>query len=112
MTADDLFEECWEDLPPIRRWIAGKAAVRQMFDDTLREWNTAELAACRTDYQVELYERNLRSRVERRSADKYGFVILTVVLIAVVSAVISWLVQRWLDHQFPRDEFEAMRVGL
>lgn len=112
MNADDLFSECWHDLPLIRKHIAGKENVRQAFMDTLREWDSSALGKCLTDYQVEMYERGLLARVQRRSADKYGFVILTVILIAVISAVISWLVQRWLDRTFPKAEFEAMRVGL
>lgn len=110
MTVDSLFDECWAALPWIRKTLAGKDATRRVFIDTLREWDSHALSACCTDYQVERYEEALRSRVERRS--KEGFVILTILLIAVASAIISWLVQRWLDHMFPKAEFEAMRVGV
>lgn len=112
MTVDSLFEECWRELPFVRKHLAGKDATRNVFVDTLREWDSGALGACRTTYEQERYGDILLSRVQARSAKRYGFVILTIILIAVASAVISWLVQRWLDHLFPKADFEAMRAGL
>lgn len=112
MTADSLFAECWRDLPFVRKHMMGKENVREVFLDTLRTWDSAGIAACRSHYEYERYEDAMLARVERASGDKYGFAIMTILLIAVASAVISWLVQRWLDHQFPKAEFEAMRAGL
>lgn len=112
MTVDSLFDECWADLPFMRKHLAGREATYNVFIDALREWDTPALAACRTHYEQELYGQALLSRVQERTGKRYGFAILTIILIAVASAVISWLVSRWLDHLFPKDAFEAMRVGL
>lgn len=108
MTIDSLFQECWADLPFLRKTLCGKDNARQMFIDTLQEWDSNSLAACVTDYQVEMYGDSLRKRVERRGSERYGFVILTVILVAVASAIISWLIHRWLDNTFPKPAFEEL----
>lgn len=112
MTADSLFAECWRDLPFVRKHMMGKANVREVFLDTLRTWDSAALAECQTPVARERYGDIVLARVERASGDKYGFAIMTILLIAVASAVISWLIHRWLDNTFPKAEFEAMRAGL
>lgn len=112
MTAESLFEECWRELPFIRKKLAGRDATFNVFLDTLRQWDSPALAACVTDYQVERYEDVMLSRVQGAASERYGFAILTILLIAVASAVISWLIHRWLDNTFPKAEFEAMREGL
>ena len=112
MTAESLFEECWRDLPFVRKHLAGRESTFSVFLDALREWDSQALAACGTASQRDQYRDVLLSKVQTRNAERYGFAILTILLIAVASAVISWLVQRWLDHRFPKAEFEAMRAGV
>lgn len=115
MTLDELTEDCWRDLPAIRKHLAGRDAVKRVLADALVELDVAELDACRSNADLDGYERRLLNRVERRrmADDKDGFVILTFVLMAVAGAVISWLVQRWLDNHFDdRKEIEQLKAVL
>lgn len=102
MTFNELVEECWGKLPPIRKHLAGRDAVRRMVADSLTEWDSAGIAACMDPVDVRDYEDRLLQRIQtRRSAnEEYGFVLLSIVLTAVLVAVIQWLVQRWLDNHF------------
>lgn len=107
---DELFSQCWKALPPVRKRIVGKQGTRRLFIDTLREWNSEALSQCKDECEIAKYEKDLLSKVERRAAD--GFAIVSFVLLVVAGAIISWLVNRWLDRRFPRDEFEALRAGV
>lgn len=105
MTLDDLVAECWFDLPPIRKRIAGRDAVRQVVVDAIQEWSPGVLGACSTDDQRAAYAADLTERLKRRYAgqQEYGFAIMTIILVAVISAVVQWLVKWWLDRNFNRE---------
>lgn len=102
VTFEELANECWDALPPLRKRLAGKPAVRRMVADALTEWDAPALAACVSNADLEQYEHRLAERIRtRRSASQeYGFALLTILLTAVLVAVIQWLVQRWLDNHF------------
>lgn len=102
MTIDDLVNECWADLPPIRKRLAGRDAVRRILVDAVQEWSPEYLAACRDNGQPDVYAADLTKRLERRymQQDEYGFVLMTILLTALISAVVQWLVKWWLDNHF------------
>lgn len=105
MTIDDLVTECWADLPPIRKRLAGRDAVRRVVVDAIQEWSADYLAACQDNDQRNVYAADLTKRLERRytGQQEYGFAIMTIVLVAVISAVVQWLVKWWLDRNFNRE---------
>lgn len=107
MTFQELSDECWGDLPPIRKWLAGREASDRLLADAIREFEP-EQADCAG------YEERLLDRVKRRNEvrDGEGFAILTFLAITIAAAVISWLVQRWLDNRFPKEELDALRKEL
>lgn len=108
MTFSQLSDECWADLPTVRRWIAGRVAVDKLLADAVREFEPDQ-AAC------DGYQERLLGRVRRRNEimdDRDGFAILTFLAITIAAAVISWLVQRWLDYRFPKEQLELWRQEL
>lgn len=101
MTFDDLTDECWAALPPIRKRLVGKDAVRQMLEDAVAEWDTAAITACQGPADLEAYGDALVKRVKAKRGE-YGFVLASILLTAVLVAVVQWLVKWWLDRNFNR----------
>lgn len=105
MTIDDLVNDCWNDLPPIRKRIAGRDAVRRVVVDAIQEWSADYLSACQDNAQRNVYVADLTKRLEQRytGQQEYGFVLMSIILAAVISAVVQWLVTWWLDNHFNRE---------
>lgn len=107
MRFDELADDCWHDLPAVRKWIAGRDAVNKLLADAVLEFEP--------DYVgMDDYEGRLLGRVKRRNTviDGEGFAILTFLAVTIAAAVISWLIQRWLDNRFPRTQLDAWRQEL
>lgn len=107
MTFRELSDECWRDLPTIRKWIAGRDVSDKLLADAIREFEPDRVGSAG-------YDNWLLDRVTARNQvrDGEGFVLLTFLLVTVAAAVISWLIQRWLDYQFPREQLEEWRREL
>lgn len=107
MTFHELSVECWRDMPPVRRVVAGRPAVARLLADAVREFDP-DLLPC------EGYRDELLERVKRRNdvTEGDGFAILTFLLVTIAAAVISWLIQRWLDNHFPKEQLDAWREEL
>lgn len=107
MTFYDLADECWQDLSVVRRWIAGRSAVTRILADAVLEFEPDEAATSG-------YGERLLGRVRRRNdvGDGEGFAILAFLLVTIAAAVISWLIQRWLDNHFPKSDLEAWQEEL
>jgi len=105
MTIDDLVAACWAGLPPIRKRLAGRDAVRRIVTDAVQEWSADYLAACQDDTHRQAYADALTKRLEQRytGQPEYGFVFMSIILVAVNSAVVQWLVKWWLDNHFNRE---------
>lgn len=104
MTFDDLTDQCWAALPPIRKRLVGKEGVRRMLEDAIREWDNEALCACEDGVDLQLYQDALveRVRAKRAQQQEYGFVLMSILLTAVLVAVVQWLVKWWLDRNFNR----------
>lgn len=103
MTFRTLSDECWRDLPPVRKWLAGRAAADKLLADAVREFEPDRVGC-------DGYEERLLGRVRRRNEiidGNEGFAVLAFLAITIAAAVISWLVQRWLDNHFPKEELET-----
>lgn len=111
MTIDDLVAECWADLPPIRKRLAGRDAVRQIVVDAVQEWSGDYLMACQDNAQRNVYVADLTKRLEQRCTmtQEYTFVLMTILLTALISAVVQWLVKWWLDNHFNREAMAQMQ---
>lgn len=114
MTFDELFADCWAGLPPIRKRLAGEAAARRSLLDTLQEFDAASIGACKDAADYDTYKTALAARVRKRAAigDGYGFAIAAVILFAIISAVVQWLVMWWLDHLAKHEELQALQREL
>lgn len=102
MTLDDLTDQCWAALPPIRKRLVGRDAVRQMLEDAVAEWDSEAIGACQGAADLDAYGTALVSRVKARRQQEYGFVLASILLTAVLIAVVQWLVKWWLDRNFNR----------
>lgn len=92
-------------MPAIRKWLAGRDGVEKVLADAVREFEPDRVGS-------EGYADRLLGRVKRRNDAGDGFVILTFVLATIAGAVISWLIQRWLDNRFPQTQLDAWRQEL
>lgn len=107
MTLDDLTDECWAALPPLRKRLVGREMVQQMLEDSIAEWDTEAITACQGPADLDAYGAALVDRVKARRQQEYGFVLMSILLTAVLIAVVQWLVKWWLDRNFNR----VMLVG-
>lgn len=108
MTFSQLSDDCWHDLPPVRKWIAGRAAADKLLADAVQEFEPDRVAG-------EGYGERLLGRVRRRNEiidGREGFAILTFLAVTIAAAVISWLIQRWLDHRFPKEQLAQWQMEL
>lgn len=114
MTLDDLVSECWPALPPIRKRLVGRDAVRQIVVDAVQEWAADYLGACQDDAQRKAYADALTKRIEQRCTGRqeYGFAIMSIILVAVISAVVQWLVKWWLDNHIHREQMQSWQREL
>lgn len=114
MTIDDLVAECWANLPPIRKRLAGRDAVRRIVVDAVQDWSSEYLMACQDNAQRDVYVADLTKRLERRymGQQEYGFVLMTILLTALISAVVQWLVKWWLDNHFNRELMQGWQRGM
>ena len=104
MTLAELQQRCWDDLP-MRKWLAGRARVDTLVEDAIRSWSPAAIAACATKRQRDAYAEGVLLRVQARYGEGFVWVFL---LMAVASAVIQWLVTRWLNNHFDRQAIAAL----
>ena len=102
MTFDDLTDQCWAALPPIRKRLVGRDAVRHMLEDAVAEWDSDAIGACQGPADLDAYGAALVDRVKTRRSGEYGFVLASILLTAVLVAVVQWLVTWWLDRNFNR----------
>lgn len=109
MTLDDLREEAWKALPPIRKRLVGRETVNELVTIAVHNWEGDYLAACADNAQRQVYVSALLQAVKRahqpvsgHEPQEYGF-IWVFLLSAVASALIQWLVKWWLDRNFNRE---------
>lgn len=113
MTYAEFEQAGWESMPPIRRRVCGRERFNELLALTIRNWSPDYIDACHDDVHRRRYARELLDRVRHdhqqitgMGQQEYGF-IWVFLLCAVASAVIQWLVKRWLDNHFNRDMLQA-----
>lgn len=108
---DDLAEMAFQSLP-LRLRIVGRARVRDIVDETIYEWPVRPLAAAPDAAHAEDVFRVLPEQVQssylgRYGEKEYGFVILSVILVAAISAIVQVLIKWWLEKKLNRELMES-----
>lgn len=106
MTFHKLADDCWHDMPRLRRLVAGRSTVTRLLADAVREFDADK--AGDAGYEAELLEGVKR----QNGSDKDGFAIMTFLIVTIAAAVISWLIQRWLDNHFPKQQLTEWQQEL
>lgn len=117
MTFRRLSDDCWRELPAIRKRLAGRAAVNRILADAVLEFDPGVAAG--SGYADALLEAVRRRntvggcrRCSGKCGDREGFVVLTFILATVAAAVISWLITRWLNNRFPQSDLQSLKQEL
>lgn len=118
MTLSELNAAAWDALPPIRKRVAGRSVVNDLVALCVMHWEPEYLAACQDNDQRRVYERALLEAVRRayqpisgHEPQEYGFIWIFL-LSAVASALIQWLVKKWLDNHFDRQQIVNLKREL
>lgn len=113
MTYAELESAAWNDAPPIRKRMAGRETFNELLAVAVRNWSPQSVAACADDRLRHQYARELLDQVRAghqqmtgQSQQEYGF-IWVFLLCAIASAVIQWLIKRWLDNHFSESDLQA-----
>ena len=116
MTYADFEQAAWEAAPPLRKRVVGRQTFNELLQVAVQNWAGDYVNACVDDRQRQQYARELLERVRYghmkaigANQQEYGF-IWVFLLSAVASALIQWLVQRWLDRHFTREMLQAWHV--
>lgn len=109
MTLDDLRDEVWQSMPPVRKRLVGRETVNELVTIAVYNWEGDYLAACADNAQRQVYVSALLQAVKRAhqpvsgyETQEYGFIWMFL-LSAVASAVIQYLVKWWLDRNLNRE---------
>lgn len=109
--ADDLEDYVWRRLP-MRMRLLGRKRVADVVQVAIFEWPTHPLDVCGSHaQQADIFE-TLKSQVlssykERYGAeDTYGFAIMTIILMALISSVVQVLVKWWLERKLHARQME------
>lgn len=112
MTADSLAPLCdyVRERMPLRARAIGRAKLRSIVAETVANWPTPHLMGCRPGSREEhlalsATETAVCHTLERR----YGF-IWTLLLSAVVSAVIQQVLKWWLERRENQEQMELWRL--
>lgn len=113
MTYAEFQQAAWSAAPPIRKRVVGRETFNELLDAAVRSWSAGLMDGCLTDDHRQQYARDLLERVRSRhqvmsgqGEQEYGF-IWVFLLSAVASALIQWLIKRWLDRHFTADMLQA-----
>lgn len=107
MNFDGLQDHVWDRLGP-RKWIAGRSQVRDMVRLAVEAWEPDKLIHCTSEREQAVYSLAISGNVKRMyhafsglSDAEFGF-LWTIVLSAIVSAVIQVLIKWWFSESSHR----------
>ena len=105
MTLSELQADTYAALPVVPRTLAGRFVVNRIVRRAVAGWPVPVLEQCDAAQTAVVGKYEAR-RVERQIKEEFGMgIILTLVLSALVSEVIKYLVKRWLEN---REEMRAL----
>jgi alpha-beta hydrolase superfamily lysophospholipase len=109
----DLDDWVWKQIG-IRKYAMGRARVRQSVHFVVRNWPTSSFGwghdnetTCRQ--LAQLAEDHLRPRFAKGES-KYGFVIWSMILSAVLSQIVAALLKWWLESDRNQVSMSTMKV--
>lgn len=118
MTIQQLCDEAWSEMPPIRKRLVGRARVYDMVRLAVISWEPDYIDACVDEGQQDVFANALTQELKRAyqplsgyEPGEYGFVWMFL-LYAAASALVQWLVKKWLDHRFSREQMAAWKREL
>lgn len=108
---DDLAEMAFQALP-LRLRIVGRARVADIVNTAVYEWPVRQLAAspdaAHADDVFAALPEQVKSSYQGRYGDKqYGFAILSIVLVAAISAIVQVLIKWWLEKRLNQELMEG-----
>ena len=117
MTLDDLHEHVWRRLGP-RKFIAGRQQVRDLVQLCVETWEPDKLQHCQTEREQQVYGLAVSGNVKRLyhacsgySDAEFGF-LWTIVLSAIVSAIVQIIVKWWFSKGSHRVLMEGWKQEL
>lgn len=115
VTYEDFEQQAWDAAPPIRKRVVGRKTFGELLRAAVASWSGDYVNACTCDTQRRQYAVDLLEFVKIRhqaatgaTQAEYGF-IWVFLLSAAASALIQWLIQRWLDRHFTAEDIAAWR---
>jgi hypothetical protein len=107
MILDDLKEYVWKRLP-MRKYMVGRHVVDDLVTLTIENWEAEYLGHATSEEGREIVAMSIAAKVKRahqlfsgKEPQEYG-IFWTLVLGAVVNAVVQILVRWWWDRQVNR----------
>lgn len=110
---DDLAEMAFQSLP-IRQRVIGRARVRDIVETAVYEWPVRQLTTANGDEAQEkdvfdVLPAQVESSYTGRYGEKeYGFAILSIILVAAISAIVQVLIKWWLEKRLNKDLMETL----
>lgn len=118
MTIQQLCDEAWDEMPPIRKRLVGRARVHDMVRLAVINWEPTYIDACVDKGQQDVFASALTQELKRSyqplsgyEPGEYGFFWMFL-LSAAASALVQWLVKKWLDHRFSREQMAEWKREL
>lgn len=107
MILDDVKEHVWRRLP-MRKYMVGRAVVNDLTTLAIENWEPEYLGHATTEEGREIVAMSIAAKVKRahqvfsgKEAQEYG-IFWTLVLGALVNAVVQVLVKWWMERQVNR----------
>lgn len=105
MTLEELQADAYAAMPTIQRTLGGRFLCNRIVRRAVAGWPVSVLDQCDAA-DTAVVSRHYTLTVERAVRREVGMgIILTLVLSALVSEIVKYLVQRWLDN---RTEMRAL----
>ena len=105
MTLAELQADTYDAMPTVQRTLAGRFVCNRIVRRAVAGWPVPVLEQC-DDAQAAVVGKYEARRVERQIRQEMGMgIILTLVLSALVSEVVKYLIRRWLEN---REEMRAL----
>lgn len=99
MTLAELQSDTYASIPTIQRTLGGRLLVSRIVRRAVARWPVSVLSQCDAA-ETQIVARHYALAIERAMRREVGMgIILTLVLSALVSEIIKYLVQRWLDSR-------------
>lgn len=114
MTLQEMRDAAWKAAPVLRKRMVGRETFDELVDAAVANWDGDYMATVdRAKYAGELLGRVkvTHEKASGMTQQEYGF-IWVFLLVTVASAVIQWLVKRWLDRNFDSDDVQRWKAEM